>query len=303
MMADERDFELLDDYLSNRMPEEDYAAFRQKLEADPDLQHEYALQQQVIRGIQHARAAELKAMLNKVPVPPHNPGATLVSKVVLTAVVSLVIAGAAYWYFSPENVQPTTTTHVTTEEPLSAVEEPAAAETNQEAASTSDTETPEETENAQPDTRQPVTRSVPRADAGKNQTSAGTENSKPSLAKQPEPLQVPAPPARSNEAASSGDDLADATAEEPPLIIETHLQQAEYSFHYQLHGGKLSLFGPFGTGQYETVELLLNGSYAKFLYFNEAYYALEQTGVDILPLKQVTDPELLQKLADIRQAQ
>src|SRR5690606_12674271 len=94
-MANERDLELLDDYLANRMDEGNRAAFEQKLKADPDLQQEFTMQKTVIEGIKSARIAELKSMLNNVPVPPA--GNALASKIFMAAAVTLVVAAAAYW--------------------------------------------------------------------------------------------------------------------------------------------------------------------------------------------------------------
>src|SRR5688572_12262913 len=105
-MADERDFELLDDYLTNRrMSEHDRSAFEQKLQADPDLQHEYALQKRLIQGIRDARVAELKSMLNQVSIPANTPGNTLATKIILGTVVTLIIAAATYWYLNRGEVR------------------------------------------------------------------------------------------------------------------------------------------------------------------------------------------------------
>src|SRR5687768_13954242 len=104
-MADERDLELLDDYLAHRMGEQDRSAFERKLQADPDIQHEYALQQRLIKGIKDARIAELKSMLNQVPVPANNTGSALASKIIFGAVVTIMVAATA-WYFTRNELEP-----------------------------------------------------------------------------------------------------------------------------------------------------------------------------------------------------
>lgn len=286
MMADERDFELLDDYLSHRMAEEDHAAFRQRLQADPDLQHEYALQKRLIQGIRDARAAELKSMLNKVPVPPHNPGSTLVSKVVLAAVVSLVVA-AGYWYFTQDEVPPALPPVTTQEQQPPTLEKPALPETKK----------------PEPEAKQPAVRRSTPVETDKNQTSAGTEHSKPSLAKQPDPLQGPAPQGQSNEAAADDANTVDATEEGASLAIETHQDHPDYNFHYQFTDGKLVLFGPFDNGRYQTIDLSVDGERVKFLHYNGTYYRLEATDAAIQPLKRVTDPDVLERLDESRQPQ
>ena len=128
-MADERDLELLDDYLTNRMGEQDRSAFEQKLQADPDLQHEYALQQRLIKGIKHARVAQLKSMLNQVPVPATNTGSALASKIVFGTVITLMVVATA-WYFTSDDAQQaqqevsSEQKIATPEEPVSVPEEP-----------------------------------------------------------------------------------------------------------------------------------------------------------------------------------
>src|SRR5690348_13754907 len=99
-MALESDFELLDDYLSNRLNESDKLAFEKKIEGDPELKQELKVQQEFVDGIRNARVAELKSMLNNVPVPPiSNPTSVLIKAGTWTVVTGLVITGV-YFYFS-----------------------------------------------------------------------------------------------------------------------------------------------------------------------------------------------------------
>ena len=121
-MADERDLELLDDYLTNQMSDQDRSAFEQKLKADPDLQHEYALQKRLIQGIKDARVAELKSMLNNVAVPT-GAGNALGTKALLGTLATIIIAGAAYWFLKQDQIAiPATETK--TEETIPSAEPP-----------------------------------------------------------------------------------------------------------------------------------------------------------------------------------
>lgn len=280
-MADERDLELLDDYLSNRMAADDQAAFARKLRADPDLQHEYALQKRLIQGIRDVRAAELKAMLNKVPVPSGGTGSTLAGKLAVGVAISLVLAGACYWYFSTDQVR-----HAPAPVHTEERSRPGAP-----AVDKSETRQPEAPAKAEP--KQPVVRKTPPPETDKNQTSAGTEHSKPSLAKRPDPLHSPAPQTEPE---------PDADLATDQLVVEANKPTAEYGFHYQFTDGKLILFGPFAQNNYETVELMINDSSALFLFYNGQYYALERSEMTIQPLKPVTDPDILQRLSVSRAA-
>ena len=113
-MAAERDLELLDDYLGNRMDETSRAAFEQKINAGHSLKAELELQQQMISGIKKARVAELKSMLNNIPVPAgQTTGVGVGTKVTLWVAVAGLIATGIYLYVnkdSKEVVVPTTET-------------------------------------------------------------------------------------------------------------------------------------------------------------------------------------------------
>jgi hypothetical protein len=304
-MADERDYELLDDYLTNRMSEADRPAFEQKLAADPDLQNEYALQKRLIKGINKARAAELKSMLNNVPVPAAH-GNVMASKMVLGTLLTLIIAGAAYWYFNDDKVvfrKPTDGTEktVTKEEPLRPSLLP---ETNEEG-------------------QKEITTDKQRAEPDKNQTSAGTEHSKPSLAKKPDPVLAPAE--KKSEEPSSKEPVLEIfdpgleenksepvkteptngnqpvnKLEKSSIVVETDRENNRYSFHYQFKDGKVFLYGPFEKNLYEILEFFANDQRTVFLYYNDRYYLLEEADSKIRELNLITDPSLLKKLNEYR---
>src|SRR5688500_5883667 len=100
-MAVERDFELLDDYLSNRLSADEKSAFEKKIEADPDLKQELKIQQDFVEGIRNARITELKSMLNNIPVAPANGGQTsMLIKAGSWAVITGLVITGAYFYFS-----------------------------------------------------------------------------------------------------------------------------------------------------------------------------------------------------------
>src|SRR5688572_20810393 len=100
-MAVERDFELLDDYLANRLGQEERTTFEEKLKGDSELKNEYDLQQRFIEGIKKARVAELKSMMNSIPVPaaPSTVGAAA-GKVAVWVVFIGIIGTGLYFYFN-----------------------------------------------------------------------------------------------------------------------------------------------------------------------------------------------------------
>lgn len=279
-MADERDLDLLDDYLSNRMSEPDRFAFEQRLQSDPDLRNEYELQQRVIKAIKDARVAELKAMLNNVPLPAKGPGNSLATKFFLGTVVTLMIAAAAYWYVSRDEMKITpqqspAEREVIRKEPVSPRDEP----------------------EAQP-LRKQETVEEQRSEQDKNQTSAGTEHSKPSLAKKPEPLKAPGESAPG--ANNINEDQPVSAPGKSSLTVEIDGSNTRYSFHYQFREDKLFLYGPFEPHLYEVLELNAGDKRTVFLFYKDQYYGLEEADGKIRSLDPVKDPVLLQKLKAYR---
>ena len=60
-------FELIDEYLTNRLTESEKVAFEQQVASDPSLKADVELQINILEGIKSLRASELIAMLNNVP--------------------------------------------------------------------------------------------------------------------------------------------------------------------------------------------------------------------------------------------
>ena len=274
-MADERDLELLDDYITNRMTDPDRRTFEQKIQADPDLQHEYALQKRLIKGIKDARVAELKSMLNQVPVPSAGPGNALATKILLGTVATLIIAATTYWYVSRDEIKmsenPASGQHQVTDEQTTPAESEA---------------TPESAPSEQKDVT-PAEQG--RIEQDKNQTSAGTEHSKPSLAKKPDPLQAPGAINRGS-----------ATSEKSSTPVETDPNNTQYQFHYQFKGGKLILYGPFDTTNHEVVDVLINNKPSLFLFYKGQFYKMEDGDSSVKILTPVSDPDLAKKLKESR---
>ena len=300
-MADERDLELLDDYLTNQMSDQDRSAFEQKLKADPDLQHEYALQKRLIQGIKDARVAELKSMLNNVAVPT-GAGNALGTKALLGTLATIIIAGAAYWFLKQDQIAiPATETK--TEETIPSAEPPQS----------------ENIPDASPKQQETSVKKEQPAEQDKNQTSAGTEHSKPSLAKKPDPLAAPGEkkseksegpvldvftPDNEVNASEEGNTNLDNGTELTPaasrLIVETDRDNRRYNFHYQFKEGKLFLYGPFEKNLYEIMEFFADDKRTVFLFYKDHYYLLPEADQQIRPLSAITDAELLKKLKEYR---
>ena len=302
-MADERDFELLDDYLTNHMSDEDRSAFEQKIKADPDLQHEYALQKRLIQGIKDSRVAELKSMLNNVPVPANGTGSAVATKALLGVVATIIIAATAYWFLR-EDENNKSTPQVTTEENFPTLKRP-------------ETQVLPEAKSEEQESPSAQRQTI---ETDKNQTSAGTEHSKPSLSKKPDPVSAPGekkteqsqspvldvftPDSESEETKTENNVNRDAdnalSKTASRLVVETDRDNRRYSFHYQFRDGKLLLYGPFEKNLYEIMEFFADEKRTAFLYYKDHYYLLQEADEQVKPLSAITDQNLLRKLKEYR---
>ena len=112
-------FELVEDYLTNRLDEGARKAFEQRMQGDPQLRSEVELQQGIIEGIKSARAAELKAMLNNVPIGGSTASA-ITGKVILATISAGIIGTALYFGLRDNQEEPLQTEQVTIEDTIAA---------------------------------------------------------------------------------------------------------------------------------------------------------------------------------------
>jgi len=282
-MATEKDFELLDDYLSNRMKGQDKMDFEKNLESDPSLRNELGLQKEFIEGIKRARVAELKAMLNEIATPaPTN--SSFLGKAGLAVAVAIVGVGLYFMFNKSESVN--TTPPITKEEPV-VIQSPA------EEAITNRVE-------------EDVVATPQREEPSKEETGKTKANTKPSkkdeVASAPlkQPSLEPYDPTKELEHTNGKPDAVEEditpSITNSSIAVETDNSNKKLDFHYQFKDGKLFLLGSFEKDLYEILEFFNNNKRTIFLYYNSGYYLLDEGQTQPTPLKAINDPALLQKL-------
>jgi len=289
-MASEKDFELLDEYVSNRLTGQEKAAFEKKMDVDADLRNELALQQKVVEGIRNARAMELKTMLNNIPLSsiPNN-GTSLLAKVGLWVAAAGLVGTGLYLYLSPSET-PTTEAPAITK----TVEEPVL-------------------EAVKPLEEQPAS---PLPDISTESKAAQEDASvKPNPA--PEKKAIPVEKTEEKPVAPAALDVFDPTSEienspaqtrvirktgestAPSIVVETATDK-RYNFHYQFRDNKLYLYGAFEKNLYEIMEFFSNNKRTMFLYYKDNYYLLNEENDKVRALTPINDDALLKKLKDYR---
>ena len=278
-------FELIDDYLTNRLGEGEKATFEQRLESDPALQADVELQKHILDGVKKARAIELKTMLNNVPVGGGFSSGLSAGKIAAGIVAAGIVATSLYFYLKPAGT-PTS--------------KPAIISKNQTEPQTSTAKAKEITplEQPEPVTEHPVTTDPQKSKA---KSLKKKESSKPGTT-----------PLSKIEVVDPSDELVDNSSKEVAAVkgqkssvttshiaVETTSTNKKYNFHYQFNSGKLILYGPFDKSLYEILEIH-GDQHTVFLFYKENYYLLDAKQNRIVELEPIRDLTLLKKLKEYR---
>lgn len=279
-MAAERDLELLDDYLSNRLDPQSRSAFEQKLETDPSLRSEYDLQKQFVRGIQNARAAELKSFMNSIPVPAATTGGTIAAKVIASTLIVGAIGTGLYFVLTPEERTPS---KPVTEQPAEV--EPEVLTPSVTPSDSQQTEESPEVPNDKSSIEQ-VPVDVPKP----------IRKAKPKLAPSNPKVEVYDPSGEQNQPVEDIENLGIPRPSSAPALSVQIKADKKFDFHYQFKDGQLLLYGPFEKNLYEILEFIGEEKRTTFLSHKGSYYLLKEEGEKIRPLTAITDPTVIKAL-------
>lgn len=279
-------FELIDDYLTNRLNEQDRTVFEKEMASDPALKADVELQKDIIQGLKAARVAELKAMLNKVPVATPT---IFFSPLRIAAglIGAAALATGLYFYankngsFNPNQISSSLVDSIRQSEQTSTEVEVDSVVNDL----AEDVKINQRIENTEP-------KISDKARADEN-----SKESKPAI-----DLLDPTGDLTEN----NNDKPIENTAIKGGTIaiasIEVAVNSAErkYTSHYQFANGKLVLYGDFDNGLYEIIEVNGQTSRSLFLYYKTIYYLLDESKKEITALKEISDPVLIQKLNTFR---
>lgn len=295
-MTTEQDISLIEDYLANRLSDAEKEAFEVRLKTDKSFSEAYSFQQAVIKGIQNARIAELKAMLNQVPVGSSSISSTAIKAIVgvsITAVIS-TISYFVFVYPNSEEVKSTAIEEVLVPKAENQTEatEVVGATENKNISTQHETEPPSIQQNIAEN------KIEKRKKAANNEIKEG---------KVVEPKIEIFDPLAEDGQATEEPMLEDKPEEDVftksnTLKTEVQPKDRRHSFHYQIEGDQLKLYGPFEKELYEVLEFFSNDKRTAFLYYNRTYYSLAANST-ITELKPVMDPKLIQKLEQYRKNQ
>lgn len=275
-------------YFDNELSEAERKDFLKELDSNPELKSEFVFQQQVVEGIQAVRKAELKAMLDNVPVASvGTSSSSTIYKVLFGGAATILVGTGIYWYYFSSNT------------PAESVQEPVTIEyTNKEKTVEIDDSQialeHKEVENEE------VLNSIEDKKQEEKATSKPTSTPK---------VNMPEMPSADDEFASQT--LPEETLEIPKTIrnasvnlnskidVEVKMKK-KYDFHYQFASGKLILYGNFDESLFEVLELNVQDESKLYLFYDSNYYYLSNKSGEIAELNAVKDQALKQKLENLR---
>jgi len=277
-------FELIDDYLANRLKGTAKEEFERQVGNDPALKSEIDLQKHIVEGIKQARAAELKSMLSKVPVTGGGAQVEFSVMRIAAGVVLIGVVSAAAWYYMQSDDFPP-------------IENAAANVTRKDEAKTPESKPEQDTPPAStPDNK--VTTPEKKEQNTKEDDSAAEVKpaTKPSL----DITDPSAELSEENQPKVEHPSVNDKSDISPAQVqVEMDSSNKRYDFHYQFADSKLMLYGSFDRSLYEVLEINTD-NHALFLFYKNNFYLLDESRDKITKLSPIQDQALLKKLREYR---
>jgi len=274
-------FELIDDYVTNKLEKSELESFEKAILSDKELKAEVDFQKSLIEGIKQYRNFELKAKLKNVKVST----SIWAPRPLIFGGLSLVATLLIIYFFASKPPTPTATL---TEQKLDST------------AIVQKNETP-----------------TKKLDSESHTVKKVVENQKISIAKEKAKvgiinLQAQKPTLKLADPLSDTTQVVEPKIEEPVTVnkfentikpkteVIVDNSQKKYNFHYQSKNGKISLFGPFDKNLYELLEIY-GIDKTLFLYFKDKFYLLDMNQSEITKLVPIKDESLLKKLQGYRE--
>jgi hypothetical protein len=276
-----KNFELIDDFLTNRLGAQEKVSFEQQMNSDPALKADVELQKQIIESVKKARVAELKAMLNNVPISGGYTSGITAAKLAAVVGTAALVGTALYFYLKPEELEKKPELSITKNEITTPVQQDEAAPVIENKEIGKQTPIKPEVEVKKQEVKKESVKSIttnqPAIDVI-DPSDELVENSTKDILK-----------AQNNNSGITNSHIE----------VEMDSANKKYSFHYQFAQGKLLLYGSFDKGLYEILEI--NGDKKSvFLFYKDNYYLLDEKQKKITSLEPIRDGMLLRKLKDYR---
>jgi hypothetical protein len=311
MINDDKIQQQIEAYLNQDMSDLDRSRFEKIIHDDQELHEEVELQESVMQAIRNERMIALKAGLNQVNISLWSTTVLEIAKIAaITAGIGMATAGG-YFILTNSKGTPTGTqgekaqteqiVNKQKEVPAETFTPVVAAPSSQEVAEqpkTIDFGSKLENGNApSPGISSPVY-------SGRNNSSAKgqTRISGKETPAQNVEVDVREPgtsvinPSIAKDIAIPGDGISNKSSLEslnPEVVIK---RDNKDKFHYQFSDSKLILYADFSDKLYEVLELNQNNQRQMFFAYDNKFYILDPNQIEISPLKEVKDANLVDLL-------
>ncbi len=288
--------EQIERYLEGNMSGEELQAFDKLLDKDPMLKSEFQLQEDIISAIKDSRKAELKARLDNINVGAYNTGISA-AKIVLTGAITAAI-GLGIYFYSQESTE---------NSPSQVQEQPILEDTNAFIQ-------PEENGAVSPTQIEQLDEPILAHNAATEDIvikEKEDENIKAEAATTVVATPEVTPPTpieafedvegMALEIKTPSNKLEESLASTEVTAVEIENEEDHgNSFHYKFYNNKLYLYGDFKNIPYELIELNTVSGKSVYLYYKGSFYYLESNQMEISPLNQIKDQNLIGELEGLR---
>lgn len=283
---------LIDDYLANRMNDAEKVAFEERLNSDSELRQEFNFHKDIVSSIKEARKADLKSMLNDIPVSSGvSTGLKTGLKLSVAVITAAILIGGFIYFMDGEEKSLDDKNNNVSEQVIP------------------DSQDIEEEKHVIEELKE---ESIENVIEEKSVESKKEPTAKPEQ-KTSKPAEITTPNIVDFET-----DQEEAEITEPEVITEggdysteqlfhssidviTDNSKKKYKFHYQFKDDKLYLFGDFDKELYQILEFNSKEGRTIFLYYKDTYYLLKENQSEITPLSEIEDQKLINKLNSLRQ--
>lgn len=283
---------LIDDYLANRMTDAEKSSFEEKLQADNELRQEFNFHKDIVDSIKETRKAELKSMLNEIPVSSGTSYKPKVGTKIIAGVITGALVIGGLYYFMKEYDTPVDNEPAVEQTVEKQIHKPAETIASQE-----DNPVVEDIEEKAPVAEQKKEQLLKEEEKAP-QTSKPAEISTPNVLDfdtDETDTDITQPEVSTEAGDFSAEELFHSTIE-----VVTDNTKKKYDFHYQFKDEKLYLYGSFDEDLYQILEFNTKEGRTIILYYKDAYYLLNEHQKEITPLKIIEDEQLIDKLNRLR---
>lgn len=289
--------EQIERYLEGNMSGEELQAFEKLLDKDPMLKSEFQLQEDIISAIKESRKAELKARLDNINVGAYNTGISG-AKIILTGAITAAV-GLGIYFYSQENV----------DENLPAQEQLTLEDTNAIIQLEENKAIPPVVQTEQHEEELLARNTATEESVAEAKEDDIIEEAEKEIAVVATPEVTPPTPIETfgdaegiaTEIKTPTNKLAESLSSTEVTAVEIENEESHSdSFHYKFFNNKLYLYGDFKNIPYELIELNTVSGKSVYLYYKGNFYYLEPNQMEVSPLNQIKDQNLIGELEGLR---